>query len=154
MNDLLLPFVGKFVGYSKDEQSLARLTRSTDTFCLTVARRLLSGCPLRHHASTCALDNQNGELSIHVGHLAHFFPFTSLPEFTKQLQNVLNQLLKQQEFDAAYHEIGFDGYTAFLLLSAQQYQHLLTHRALLFAQVEYPEIEDWRKTMRVEDLPF
>lgn len=154
INELLGPFTEKFVSYSKEEQSIARLTRDTATFYKSITLRLLQGCPLRQHTPTFALDSSGRELTIQVGSLSNKFSFSTLPEYEIQVLSCLNQFLKQYGIDAAYHEIMYEDYTIFLLLSAQQYDCLFTNRLLQFARVEYPEVEAWRKTIRLEDLPF
>jgi hypothetical protein len=154
LNDLLQPFSEKFVSYSKEEQSMARLTRDTVTFYKSLTLRLLQGCPLRQHTPTFALDSSGRELTIQVGSLSNKFSFSTLPEYEIQVLSCLNQFLRQYEIDAAYHEIEYEDCTIFLLLSAQQYDCLFTNRLLQFARVEYPEVEVWRKTIRLEDLLF
>jgi hypothetical protein len=154
LNDLLQPFSEKFVSYSKEEQSMARLTRDTVTFYKSLTLRLLQGCPLRQHTPTFALDSSGRELTIQVGSLSNKFSFSTLLEYEIQVLSCLNKFLRQYGIDAAYHEIEYEDCTIFLLLSAQQYDCLFTNRLLQFARVEYPEVEAWRKTIRLEDLPF
>lgn len=154
INDLLLPFIEKFVGYSKEEQDLTRLTRNPGALFQSITQRLLQGCPLRQLAPTFTFDNNQWKLTIQAGHLSNTFRFTTLPEYEQNVLRCINDLLKQHQFDAAYHEIGYEEHTIFPLLTQKQYDDLFTNRLLQFAHVEYPEVEAWRESLKNEDYLF
>jgi hypothetical protein len=154
LNDLLQPFTDKFVGFSKEEQSLAYLTGGVAVFYRSLTLRLFQGCPLHQHTPTCIIASTHGELLLQVGHLSNKVSLSSFSAFKEQVLSCLNEFLRQYAVDAAYHEIVYEDRTVFLLLSGAQYDCLLTNRLLEFARVEYPEVEAWRRAIRLEDLPF
>jgi hypothetical protein len=154
INNLLLPFADRFVGYEKQERDLARYDNNTDRFYQNLTLRLLQGSPLRQHAPTCTIDSTTGELTIQAGRHGASFNFSTHPDYLVQVTTHLNRLLQQHGADVAYHEIAFDEDTIFLLLTAGQFKYLVTNRVLDFCRIDYPEVEAWRKTIRKEDLPF
>jgi hypothetical protein len=154
INNLLLPFADRFVGYEKQERKLARYDNNTDRFYRNLTLRLLHGSPLRQHAPTCTINSTTGELTMRAGQHATSFNFSIHPEYLVQVTTHLNRLLQQHGADVAYHEIAFDEDTIFLLLTAWQFNYLVTNRVLDFRRIDYPEVEAWRKTIRREDLPF
>jgi hypothetical protein len=154
INNLLLPFLKKFVSYSKEERDWFWLSNDSDTFYENLTRRLLQNSPLHALNPVCAVDRKGGELIMQAGSLIEQFNFETHTEYLVRVIDSTNHLLKQHGFDSAYYEVGFDEDTAFLLLSESKYQFLITNRVLDFARLDYPEIELWRKSLREEDLPF
>jgi hypothetical protein len=154
INNLLLPFADRFVGYEKQERDLARYDNNTDRFYRNLTLRLLHGSPLRQHDPTCTIDGTTGELTIQAGQHVTSFNFSLHPEYLVQVTTHLNRLLQQDRADVAYYELAFDEDTIFLLLTAWQFNYLATNRVLDFCRIDYPEVEAWRKTVRKEDLPF
>jgi hypothetical protein len=154
INNLLLPFLEKFVGHFMHERDLTVRLRGRDTFYQNFTLRLLRSSPLGQYAASCTIDSESGGLLVQAGQLSGGFTVTTYPAYLTEVSILLNQLLQQSGVDTAYHQIGFDEATYFLLLTKSQYQYLLHNRVLQFAGVEYPEIELWRTTLREEDLPF
>lgn len=154
INNLLLPFLDRFVGFSKEERDLFRVMHDSDSFYRNLSLRLLQGSPLERYFPGCAIEPESGDLLLHAGHRQKRVPFRTHTEYLAGVTTAINELLRDDAADAAFHELGFDEHTAFVLLTHRQYQCLLEHRAVHFAQVEYPEIEAWRKTVRDENLPF
>lgn len=154
INNLLLPFLDRFVGFSKEERDLFRVMHDSDSFYRNLTLRLLQGSPLGRYDPRCAIEPKSGNLLMQVGHWQKSVPFRTHTEYLAGVTIAINDLLREDAADAAFHELGFDEHTVFVLLTHRQYQCLLEHRALHFARVEYPEIEAWRKTVREEDLPF
>jgi hypothetical protein len=174
INDLILPFLKKFVHYSKEERDSFWHSHDSDTFYENLTRRLLLSSPLQAVNPVCSINTQSrvpfiqaGSLLeqcdfkthsravlIQAGSLVEQVNFETHTEYLVRVVNSINHLLKRYGFATAYHEVGFDEDTAFLLLAEAQYQFLITNRVLNFARLEYPEVEVWRKSQRLEDLPF
>jgi hypothetical protein len=154
INDLLLPFLKKFVSYSKEERDSFWHSNDSSTFYENLTRRLLQGSPLHALNPICFRNRKSRELITQAGSLIEQFHFDTHPGYLVRVIDSINHLLKQHGFDSAYYEVEFDEDTAFLLLSEANYQFLIINRVLNFARLDYPEIELWRKSLRLEDLPF
>jgi hypothetical protein len=144
INNLLLPFLSRFIGYHKEEKDLARYDNNIVFFYRNLTLRLLYSSPLARHAPSCSISS-TGELTIRAGLLETGFNCSNYTEYVLQATACLNHLLQQDGADVAYYELGFDEDTRFLLLTEEQYQYLFTNRVLRFSQTEYPEVEAWIK---------
>jgi len=156
LNDLLQPAFSRLVSFSNDSRKGWFDQSETDYFYEWFALQLLRGCPLRHYLPTCQ-EAEKGHLVLRAESASIIIDYQSLnhPEFIERLVAGVNSLLYQHGFEVGYYElVGLDEITWFLLLTPNQYEHLLHNRLVYFADVEYPEVEAWRRTLRKEDLPF
>jgi hypothetical protein len=158
INSILLPFRGKFVWYDKWQRKMLSYELGRAGFYTSLTERLLLACPLASFQPTCELEvdaiPEAAKAIIRAGSAETSFSYTDYLDYMNRGVAAINTLLAEQGFDAAYYEVGFDEGSGFLLLTAQQYDYLLTNRIVRFTEVLYPEIEAWRATVREEDLPF
>lgn len=158
INSILLPFRDKFVWYDKWQRKSLSYELGRAGFYASLTERLLLACPLADFQPTCELEveatPEAAKAIIRAGSVEASFTYTDYLEYMQRGVIALNTLLAEQGFDAAYYEVGFDEGSGYLLLTAQQYDYLLTNRIVRFTEVVYPEIEAWRATVREEDLPF
>lgn len=161
INDLLRPIHSRMVSYSNDSRKGWFDQSETDYFYHWFALQLLRGCPLSRYAPTCqdelAAVKEQDRFILKAGALTVSIYYHRLnhPEFISRLIGAVNHLLEQHSFNVTYYEIaGLDETALFLLLTPQQYDYLLANRLIHFADIDYPEIDAWRSTLRKEDFPF
>lgn len=157
INTLLLPFSDKFVWYNQWQKDTLSYELGRQVFYTSLTEQLLQACPLVSFQPTCQLEvdatPDQATAILRAGSGEASFCYTDYLDYVQGMVKALNTLLANQGFDAAYYEVGFDDGSGFLLLSAWQYDYLLTNRVVLFAGVLYPEIEAWR-AIPGKDLPF
>lgn len=161
INDLLRPIHSRMVSYSNDSRKGSFDQSETDYFYHWFASQLLRGCPLNRYTPTCqdevAAVSEQDRFILKAGASNTFIYYYHLnhPEFISQLVSAVNRLLEQNGFKVAYYEIrGLDETALFILLTPQQYHSSLTDRLIHFANIDYPEIDAWRSTLRKEDFLF
>ncbi len=161
INELLHLALPRLVTYSNDSRKGWFDQSETSFFYEWLALQLLRKCPLNRYQPACQdeLIAPSGQERLILQAGKYFIPveYQNLnhPEFITQLVDAVNLLLSQHGSELAYYEIsGYDEISVFLLLNYLQYKNLLTNRLVHFADIDYPEIEAWRKTIHEEDLPF
>jgi hypothetical protein len=158
INSLLLPFSDKFVWVDEWQTKTLLYELGKAGYYTFLTEQLLQACPLASFQATCQVEVEptpaSAKAILRAGTAEASFYYADYGEYMTRMLAALNTLLATLGIDAGYYEIEYDENIAFLLLSALQYEYLLTKRIVRFMGVRYPEIEAWRAQVRKEDLPF
>jgi len=150
INYVLLPFFNRFTHYSLEGKLLFTLREYEKglIFYKKILIDILNKVfPKLKYDYNVDVEDHNSyyKFYIIVNNLQENFEANCFDSFTKNCIVCINRLFQEYLIPEKVYLLDVDIYKVYLLLTEDHYKYLLEERVLYFSNIDYPEIEDWRK---------
>jgi hypothetical protein len=160
INSILTPSLHSFAYYSSDDEDVLYAYNSEEKyvdFYSSLTIKLMEKCNFNKPWSFSVEytgERESYYLKINTPFFEKEYTIDSFFQYHTKIVPVLNESLNCNYIEKCYIGFEIDNVVLFVIMKNVDYSHLLKERILYFPNVEYPEVEEWKKRVDNNPLPF